>query len=126
MSFLILMLIVFVGVSIVLFIPLGRWRNLENNFLLEESPVDVVVSKRFTDILLDGMQLNGLVSVFVYKDCLVLKHISPLMKPLVFGRSKVSKTNKRRTGFDVFEASGSGVKIEVGLRKGILETWNVP
>lgn len=122
MSSLIPILIIVVGASFILFVPLGRWKNLEKTFLLETPPADNVVIKRFTDVLLDGVQLNGLVSVFIYKDCLVLRHISPLMKPLIFRRCSMSKANTRKVGFDIFEVSEgqNGKKITIGFRTGVL------
>ncbi len=105
-----------------LFVPLARWRHLEQTFLLKEPfPTDTLKAKRFTDILLDGLQLNGLVSVFVCEDILILKHISPFMKPLMFERKRMIKTDRKKMKFDVWEIPVDGASIYIGLRKGILD-----
>jgi hypothetical protein len=96
MSLLVNLLIATVAVYILFFVPLGQWKRLERHFCLKADLGKSVNIRRFSSVYLEGVQLNGLVSVFVYRDYLVFKHISPFMNPLVFSRVSIVKTNKKK------------------------------
>jgi hypothetical protein len=66
MSLLVNLLIATVAVYILFFVPLGQWKRLERHFCLKADLGKSVNIRRFSSVYLEGVQLNGLVSVFVY------------------------------------------------------------
>jgi hypothetical protein len=114
---LLISLFVAVPLAVVLLVPWSKWQHVQNILGVDGELLSPPIYKSyFTDIFLDGVQLNGLVSIFFYEHHFVLRHFSPFFRPLPIRYQDISSIQKARRQFHMFRLKKDEQVIELGFK----------